>query len=137
RKLPLLMCVAALAGAFAIVGLAQSGTQAVSGFNTPLNNNQSSAVSNGFTANDVFAADEGVFMEEEDIGDGLGPVYNARSCVDCHAQPNVGGTSQVTELRVGHPAIGSVVNPTSTIKDGATSIPGRALGRARRIYCEA
>src|SRR5262249_4706476 len=138
RKLPLLMCVAALAGAFAIVGLAQSGTQAVSGFNTPLNNNQSSAVSNGFTTDTVFAADEGVFMEEEDIGDGLGPVYNARSCVDCHAQPGVGGTSQVTELRVGHnDARGNFVNPTIAINDGATSIPNRSLVNDRSVCAEA
>ncbi len=138
RKLPLLLCLAALAGAFAIVGLAQSATQAVSGFNTPLNNDQSGAVSNGFTTNDVFAADESVFMEEEDIGDGLGPVYNTRSCVDCHVQPNVGGTSQVTELRVGHnDANGNFVNPTITINDGATSIPNRSLVNDRSVCAEA
>jgi CxxC motif-containing protein (DUF1111 family) len=138
RKLPLLLCVAALAGAFAIVGIAQTATQAVTGFNTPLNNNQSGAVSNGFTTNAVFAADEGVFMEEEDIGDGLGPVYNARSCVDCHAQPNVGGTSQVTELRVGHnDENGNFVNPTITINDGANNIPNRSLVNDRSICAEA
>jgi CxxC motif-containing protein (DUF1111 family) len=138
RKLPLLLCVAALAGAFAIVGIAQTATQAVTGFNTPLNNNQSGAVSNGLTTNAVFAADEGVFMEEEDIGDGLGPVYNARSCVDCHAQPNVGGTSQVTELRVGHnDGRGNFVNPTIAINDGATSIPNRSLVNDRSVCAEA
>src|SRR5215467_3347526 len=138
RKLPLLLCLAALAGAFAIVGIAQSATPAVAGFNTPLNNDQSGAVGNGFTTDTVFAADEGVFMEEEDIGDGLGPVYNARSCVDCHAQPNVGGTSQVTELRVGHnDAFGNFVNPTITINDGANSIPNRSLVNDRAICPQA
>src|ERR1051326_5181747 len=128
RKLPLLLCLAALAIAFAIVGIAQTATQAVSGYNTPINNDQSGAVSNGFTTNATFAADEETFMEEEDIGDGLGPVYNARSCVDCHAQPNVGGTSQVTELRVGHnDGAGNFVNPTITINNGANSIPNRSL----------
>ena len=102
RKLPLLLCIATLAAACAIVGIAQTATPAPAAFATPLNNDQSGAVSNGFTTNATFSADEAVFMEEEDIADGLGPVYNARSCVDCHAQPNVGGTSQVTELRVGH-----------------------------------
>jgi CxxC motif-containing protein (DUF1111 family) len=127
-----------VAGAFAIVGLAQSATQAVTGFNTPINNDQSGAVSNGFTTNTVFAADEGVFMEEEAIADGLGPVYNTRSCVDCHAQPNVGGTSQVTELRVGHnDASGNFVNPTISINDGATSIPNRSLVNDRSICAEA
>jgi CxxC motif-containing protein (DUF1111 family) len=138
RKLPLLLCIAALAAAFAIVGIAQTGTNAPAAFATPVNNDQSGAVSNGFTTNAVFAADEGVFMEEEDIAVGLGPVYNARSCVDCHAQPNVGGTSQVTELRVGHnDAGGNFVNPTLTINDGATSIPNRSLVNDRAICAQA
>jgi CxxC motif-containing protein (DUF1111 family) len=138
RKLPLLLCLAALAVAFAIVGIAQSATEAIAGFNTPINNDQSGAVSNGFTTNATFAADEGVFMEEEDIGVGLGPVYNARSCVDCHAQPNVGGTSQITELRVGHTdGAGNFVNPTITINDGANSIPNRSLVNDRAICAQA
>jgi CxxC motif-containing protein (DUF1111 family) len=137
RKLPLLLCIAALAVAFAIVGIAQSATQAPAAYATPINNDQSGAVSNGFTTNAVFAADEGVFMEEEDIGDGLGPIYNARGCVDCHAQPAVGGTSQVSELRVGHnDAAGNFVNPTLTINDGATSIPNRSLANDRSICAE-
>ena len=138
RKLPLLLCLAALAIAFAIVGIAQTATEAVAGFNTPINNDQSGAVSNGFTNNATFAADEGVFMEEEDIGDGLGPVYNARSCVDCHAQPNVGGVSQITELRVGHnDGAGNFVNPTITINNGANSIPNRSLVNDRAICAQA
>jgi CxxC motif-containing protein (DUF1111 family) len=133
----LLLCIAALAVAFAIVGIAQSATQAPAAYATPINNDQSGAVSNGFTTNAVFAADEGVFMEEEDIGDGLGPIYNARGCVDCHAQPAVGGTSQVSELRVGHnDAAGNFVNPTLTINDGATSIPNRSLANDRSICAE-
>ncbi|MGZ4845106.1 MAG: di-heme oxidoredictase family protein, partial [Candidatus Angelobacter sp.] len=137
RKLPLLLCIATLAAACAIVGIAQTGTNAPAAFATPINNDQSGAVSNGFTTNAVFAADEAVFMEEEDIGDGLGPIYNARSCVDCHAQPNVGSTSQVTELRVGHTdAFGNFVNPTLTINDGATSIPNRSLANDRAICAQ-
>jgi CxxC motif-containing protein (DUF1111 family) len=137
RKTPLLLCVAALAVAFAIVGIAQTASQAPAAYATPINNDQSGAVSNGFTTNAVFAADEGVFMEEEDIGDGLGPIYNARSCVDCHAQPAVGGTSQVSELRVGHnDAAGNFVNPTLTINDGATSIPNRSLANDRSICAQ-
>jgi CxxC motif-containing protein (DUF1111 family) len=137
RKLPLLLCIAALAVACAIVGIAQTATNAPAAYATPINNDQSGAVSNGFTTNAVFAADEGVFMEEEDIGDGLGPIYNARSCVDCHAQPNVGGTSQVSELRVGHlDGAGNFVNPTLTINNGATSIPNRSLANDRSICAQ-
>jgi CxxC motif-containing protein (DUF1111 family) len=138
RKLPLLLCIAAVAVAFAIVGIAQTASNAPAAFATPINNDQSGAVGNGFTSNATFAADEGVFMEEEDIGDGLGPVYNARSCIDCHAQPNVGGTSQVSELRVGHlDGVGNFVNPTLTINNGATSIPNRSLVNDRAICAQA
>src|SRR5215831_7418977 len=134
RKLPLLLCIATVTLACVIVAIAQSATPAPAAFATPINNDQSGAVSNGFTDNPTFAADEAVFMEEEDIGDGLGPVYNARSCVDCHATPNVGGTSQITELRVGHQDVfGNFVNPTIFINDGANSIPNRSLVNDRAI----
>src|SRR5256714_4306625 len=134
RKFPLLLCLAILAAACAILGIAQTATQAPAAYATPLNNDQADAVSNGFTSNTTFAADEGVFMEEEDIGDGRGPVYNARSCVDCHATPNVGATSQISELRVGHTdGAGNFVNPTITINDGANSIPNRSLVNDRAI----
>jgi CxxC motif-containing protein (DUF1111 family) len=140
RKIPLLLCLIALAAALAIVGIAQSATQAPAAFATPINNDQSGAMGNGMVNdnNATFQADEGVFMEEEDIGDGLGPLYNTRSCVDCHAQPNVGGTSQVTELRVGHRnSSGTFVNPTIIINDGANSIPNRSLVNDRSVCAEA
>ena len=137
RKLPLLLCVAGMA-ILAVIGIAQTATQAPAAYATPLNNNQAGAVSNGFTTNATFAADEAIFMEEEDIGVGLGPVYNARACVDCHATPNVGATSQVSELRVGHTdAAGNFVNPTIPINDGANSIPNRSLVNDRAICDQA
>jgi CxxC motif-containing protein (DUF1111 family) len=34
--------------------------------------------------------------------DGLGPVYNAQSCRECHQNPVSGAISQITELRAGH-----------------------------------
>jgi len=42
------------------------------------------------------------FSGVEGIVDGLGPVYNAQSCRECHQNPVTGGISQVTELRAGH-----------------------------------
>ena len=131
------LAVSIIAGAmFAIVGISQSPSDAPASFATPLNNNQSGAVSNGMTDNATFSSDEAVFMEEEDIGEGLGPIYNARSCVDCHASPGVGGTSQVTELRVGHrDGRGTFLDPTITVNDGGSSIPGRSLVNDRAI-CE-
>ena len=41
------------------------------------------------------------FSELEEIADGLGPVYNAQGCSECHQNPVPGGISQVTELRAG------------------------------------
>ncbi len=41
------------------------------------------------------------FMEEDDIAKGLGPVYNATSCVACHQNPVTGGSSQIVEIRAG------------------------------------
>jgi CxxC motif-containing protein (DUF1111 family) len=139
RNIPLLLCVAALAAAFAVVGIAQSATQAPTGFGTPLNNNPTAAqvTSNGFTDSTTFAADMTVFMEEEDIGVGVGPTYNARACVDCHATVNVGGTSQVTELRVGHTdSSGNFVNPNIPLDNSTITVPNRSLVNDRAI-CDA
>ncbi len=57
---------------------------------------------NGLIDQATFDADRGTFDAQEDIGDGLGPVFNARSCGECHGNPVSGGSSQVTELRAGH-----------------------------------
>src|SRR5437588_3118176 len=58
--------------------------------------------SNGMTDEQTHAADEGKFEEVETVADGLGPLYNAQSCRECHQNPITGGGSQVAELRVGH-----------------------------------
>ena len=41
----------------------------------------------------LFDASKAEFMEDEDVGDGLGPTMNLNSCAGCHAQPAVGGSS--------------------------------------------
>ena len=43
-----------------------------------------------------------IFEEFETIEDGLGPVYNAQSCRECHQNVVTGGASQVAEHRTGH-----------------------------------
>ena len=66
--------------------------------------------------------------------EGLGPVYNATSCVTCHQNPNSGAASQITELRVGHnDANGNFVNPTIFINDGKNTITGRSIVNDRAI----
>ena len=137
RKLPLFLCIAAMA-MIAVIGIAQAAPDAPAAYATPVHNDGSGAVSNGFTTNATFTADEVVFMEEDDIGDGLGPVYNARGCIDCHGNPNVGGTSQVSELRVGHTdGAGNFVNPNIPINDGANTINNRSLINDRAICDQA
>jgi len=52
-----------------------------------------------------------IFNEIETVADGLGPTYNAPSCGDCHDNSDVGGISQMRELRAGHLVNGAFVNP--------------------------
>jgi CxxC motif-containing protein (DUF1111 family) len=132
----------ALTGAlvYGVIAIAQSAMEAPAGFDTPINNDAAGISGNGMqlAANETLAGDMAAFMEEDDVGDGLGPIYNARGCVDCHATPVVGGTSIVTELRVGHrDASGRFVNPTITIDNGGASVPGRSLVNDRTICAEA
>jgi hypothetical protein len=81
---------------------AKSATEAPTGFNTPSFNGAHS-VSNGIVEphGDTFALDQQVYEKNETVAAGLGPVYNATSCVTCHQNPNSGAASQITELRVG------------------------------------
>jgi CxxC motif-containing protein (DUF1111 family) len=138
-----------LAGvAVAVAGIAQqSATQAPAGFSTPLlqQNPGSQSVSNGIPepANagfvpDTFAIDQQNFEEREGNDTGLGPVYNATSCADCHQNPVTGGPSQMTEVRVGHnDANGNFVNPTITINHGQNTITGRSIINDRAICPQA
>ena len=59
-------------------------------------------LTNGFTTQAQFDADRAAFEEREEIADGLGPVYNAQACVECHQNRVTGGVSQIFELRAGH-----------------------------------
>src|SRR5687767_2789081 len=55
-------------------------------------------VTNGFTDQATFDADRAAFEEREEKEDGLGPVYNAQACVECHQNRVSGGVSQILEL---------------------------------------
>ncbi|MFL6213540.1 MAG: di-heme oxidoredictase family protein [Blastocatellia bacterium] len=58
--------------------------------------------SNGMVDQATFDADREKFEERDDIAKGLGPVYNAQSCAECHQNPVTGSSSQVTVMRAGH-----------------------------------
>jgi len=118
---------------------AKSATEAPAGFNTPSFNGAQS-VSNGIVEppGDTYARDQEVYEENHSVQTGLGPVYNATACVSCHQNPNSGGASQFTELRVGHKdENGNFVNPTIFINDGKNTITGRSIVNDRAIGPEA
>ena len=90
----------------AAVAAQQALTEAPTGFDSPtlVENPGSRSVSNGIAepAGDSFALDQQIYELTHDVNTGLGPVFNARACADCHQNPVSGGASQFTELRVGH-----------------------------------
>jgi CxxC motif-containing protein (DUF1111 family) len=134
----LMLCGASIATAAA----QQAATEAPTGFDTPtlVENPGSGSVSNGIAepAGDSFALDQQIYELTHDVNSGLGPVFNARACADCHQNPVSGAASQFTELRVGHTdANGNFVNPTIPIDDGASSISGRSLVNDRAVVPEA
>jgi CxxC motif-containing protein (DUF1111 family) len=119
-----------------------SATEAPTGYATPTytENSGTTSVGNGFVGpkGETFTSDQKVFEESEGIDDGLGPIYNARSCVDCHQNPVTGGASQVSEFRVGHNnRRGQFVNPTIMINNGQTPVPNRSLVNDRAMCAEA
>jgi CxxC motif-containing protein (DUF1111 family) len=90
--------------------------------------------SNGVTDDATHQADQKTFEEVEQLGDGLGPLYNAQSCRECHQNPVSGAASQVAELRVGHQGPdGHFRNPEIPIAHGTEVITGRSLVNDRAI----
>src|SRR5262249_5423597 len=77
-------------------------------------------------ANRSFEDNKFIFNEIETVDDGLGPTYNAPGCADCHDQSDVGGLSQIPELRAGHVAGGVFINPPG----GQSLIQLRAVAAA-------
>lgn len=92
-KTPIDEDTAAVASAALITPEPKAISEALAGFDN---------LTNGFTNQTTFDANLDVFSEVEAIADGLGPVFNAQSCRECHENPVTGAGSQVTENRAGH-----------------------------------
>src|SRR5262245_57833197 len=107
---------AAYLGSFSLTVEGQSATEAPAGFNN---------LTNGFLTQADFDAAKATFEERDEIADGLGPVYNAQSCAECHQNPVTGAVSQITELRAGHVSGGSFVDAP-----GGSLINDRAINAA-------
>jgi CxxC motif-containing protein (DUF1111 family) len=120
-------------------------TEAPAGFDTPtlVKDPGSKSTSNGIIEppGDQFSLDQQIYETQHDVNSGLGPLYNGRSCAECHQNPVSGGASQFTELRVGHlDANGNFVNPTIPIDDGAAQISsptGRSIVNDRAVVPQA
>ena len=90
--------------------------------------------SNGVADDATHQADQTKFEEVEQLSDGLGPLYNAQSCRECHQSPVSGGGSQVSDLRVGHEGSDRHFhNPDIPIAHGTEVISGRSLVNDRAI----
>ena len=87
-----------LAGSLLPEAFTQAPAEAPAAFNP----GTMTLVTNGLVDQATFDADRAVFEEQEGRDEGLGPVYNAQSCAECHQNPVTGGISQITELRAGH-----------------------------------
>jgi len=89
---------------------------------------------NGLVDDATHQADQMTFEETETIPEGLGPIFNAQSCRECHQNPITGGNSQVLELRAGHnDKNGNFQNPEIPINHGSEIIKGRSLVNQRAI----
>jgi CxxC motif-containing protein (DUF1111 family) len=90
--------------------------------------------SNAVVDDQTHRLDQANFEQFEGISDGLGPLFNAQSCRECHQSPVTGGVSQVTELRVGHKSPdGKFQNAEIPINHGSEIIKGRSLVNQRAI----
>jgi CxxC motif-containing protein (DUF1111 family) len=117
--------IAAAAITFALVSVATQSTDAPTGFDNK---------TNGMVDDATHQADQTKFDEVEQPTDGLGPLYNAQSCRECHQSPVSGAASQVAELRVGHNGPdGHFRTPDIPIAHGAETITGRSLVNDRAI----
>ena len=75
---------------------------------------------NDAVTQDAFTTAQMQFDQVEGLTDGLGPVYNAQSCRECHQSIVDGGASQVREVRAGHrDAAGHFVGAFVPIGDGS------------------
>jgi CxxC motif-containing protein (DUF1111 family) len=104
----------------AATDVSQLITEAPAGFDS---------LTNGLVDQATFDADREAFEERDGVADGLGPVYNAQSCGECHQSPLTGGISQITELRAG-----SLLNGVFSSHPGGSLINDRAIHVDAREY---
>jgi CxxC motif-containing protein (DUF1111 family) len=120
-------------GSFVLTVEGQGATEAPAAFDN---------LTNGFLTQADFDLARATFEERDLIADGLGPVYNAQSCTECHQNPVTGAISQIAELRAGHrdgagnfvdaPG-GSLINDRSIDAQFQERVPGAEDVRTLRV----
>jgi CxxC motif-containing protein (DUF1111 family) len=125
---------AGFVGSFTLAVQSQGGaTEAPTGFDN---------LTNGFITQAEFDGVKAAFEERDGIDEGLGPVYNAQSCAECHQNPLTGGMSQISELRAGHNDIfgnfvdapgGSLINDRAIDAAIQERVPGTETVRTFRM----
>jgi Tol biopolymer transport system component len=100
----------------------QGPTEAPTGFDQP-------PLTNGFEPQGdpntpgTLLGDMAAFEDRDTRETGLGPVYNAQACVECHQNRSTGGVSQILEVRAGHQAPDGTFVPAA----GGSVIHSRAI----------
>jgi CxxC motif-containing protein (DUF1111 family) len=132
------VAIAGFIGSFTLAIQGQSGaTEAPAGFDN---------LTNGFIDQPAFDAARLKFEERDEIAKGLGPVYNAQSCAECHQNPVTGAVSQVAELRAGHQDVfgnfvdapgGSLINDRAINAAIQERVPGAETVRTLRMSTNA
>src|SRR2546423_742940 len=106
RRILVSLCCLVPVGVALIAMAEEYATEAPAGFTTPTlaENPGSQSVSNGIAEppGDSFTLDQAQFERRHDPGTGLGPVFNATACAECHQNGVTGAAGQTTEVRVGH-----------------------------------
>src|SRR5437868_6157171 len=82
----------------------------------------------GLTAAERASFDDGKvhFATAEDVGEGLGPVFNEASCIACHAGPAVGGSNGRLETRFGRRGADGGFDPLSA--EGGSLLQDHGIG---------
>ena len=128
-----LAATAAFLASFTLAVEGQSATEAPAGFDN---------LTNGFLTQEQFDDAMKEFAQQQVIGEGLGPVYNAQSCGECHQNPVTGAISQISELRAGHRDFfgnfvdapgGSLINDRATDANIQERVPGAEDVRTFRM----
>jgi CxxC motif-containing protein (DUF1111 family) len=86
-------------------------------------------LTNGLVDQATFDADKLKFEERDTVEEGLGPIYNAESCSECHQNPVTGSASQHSVVRSGFFDGNNFIEPP-----GGSLIPDRAINASIQAH---